>query len=47
MASSVNSAETRARLSACWEVKLDWDLYPGKVKEVCGCTIMKYDIMFA
>ena len=34
MANSANIAETKARLTACWEVKLDWELYPQKLREV-------------
>lgn len=28
------TAETKARLSTCWENDLDWSLIPPKVKEV-------------
>ena len=28
------AGETRLRLSACWDVDIDWALYPKDVKEV-------------
>jgi len=31
---SNRTTETKARLSACWEEDIDWELYPDKVKEV-------------
>ena len=34
MACSSSTMETRARLSACWEVDIKWDVYPKKVREV-------------
>ncbi len=27
-------ADTKARLSSCWELDIQWDLYPEKVKNV-------------
>ena len=29
-----STAETKIRLSTCWETDINWDLYPIKVKEV-------------
>jgi len=31
---SNQTTETKARLSACWEEDIDWELYPDKIKEV-------------
>ena len=28
------AAETKSRLSTCWEQDIQWDLFPKKVKEV-------------
>jgi hypothetical protein len=28
------AGETRLRLSACWDVDIDWALYPKDIKEV-------------
>jgi len=29
---SNQTTETKARLSACWEEDIDWELYPDKIK---------------
>ena len=41
---SNQTRETKARLSACWEEDMDWELYPDKVKEmstIVQCLIYK------
>lgn len=29
-----STAETKGKLSSCWQTDVDWKLYPSKVKEV-------------
>ena len=46
MASNLDSwvkvKETRKRLEKCWDIDIDWSLYPGALKEV---SYIKYIIL--
>lgn len=34
MATSGSNADTKSRLSSCWEFDIEWHLFPDKVIEV-------------
>lgn len=35
MSASDRGKDTRQRLEKCWEVDVNWNLYPRHLKEVC------------
>jgi hypothetical protein len=42
--------ETRQRLEKCWQIDINWSLYPATLKEVCphdvaNALIVLYDLL--